>query len=84
MRTEMHDAQPMSIRVVSTRKVAFTFDLTVPENHNLRDKEVIARSMGAFMVAHPRFESYRAEYIGDLLVLTCAGTLNLNHKERYV
>jgi hypothetical protein len=77
MRTEMHDAQPHSIRLVSARKVAFTFDLTLPENANLREQGVVTRSMAAFLLAYDRFESYRAEYVGDWLVLTCTGTITL-------
>lgn len=75
MRTEMHDATPHSIRMVSARKVAFTFDLTVSENANLRDKSVVTRSMAGFMLAYENLESYRAEYVGDYLVLTCTGTI---------
>lgn len=79
MRTEMHDAQPHSIRVVSSRKVVFTFDLDAPENENMKDKDVVVRSMAGFMVAHERFESYTAEYVGKWLVLTCVGTINREH-----
>lgn len=79
MRTEMHEARPYSIRVVSARKVVFTFDMDEPENENLLDKEVVVRSMAGFMVAHPRFESYTAEYVGKWLVLTCVGVINREH-----
>lgn len=77
MQTEMHNTKPHSIRVVSSRKVVLAFDLREPENTNLRDKDVITRSMAAFMLAYERFESYRAEYVGDFLVLACTGTLTL-------
>lgn len=77
MRTEMHDARPHSIRVVSARKVVFTFDMDEPENANLRDVELVKRSMAGFMVAHERLESYTAEYLGKWLVLTCVGTISL-------
>ena len=77
MRTEMHDAKPSTIRLASARKVVFTFDLREPENHNLRDQNVLTRSMAAFMLAYERFESYRAEYVGDFLVLSCTGTISL-------
>lgn len=78
MRTEMHDAKPHSVRVVSTRKAVITFDMDESENSNLRDQQVLARSMAAFMVAYPRFESYSAEYVGKWLVLTVVGTLSLS------
>lgn len=76
MITEMDGAKPATIRVISARKVVFTFDLTQPENELLREREVLTRSMASYMLAHPRFESYRAEYVVDQLVLTCTGTLN--------
>ncbi len=74
MITEMHDAQVYSVRLVSMRKVVFTFDLR--DNENLRDPNVIRRSMAGLMLVHPRTERYTAEYVGDWLVLSVIGTIN--------
>lgn len=79
MQTEMQDAKPHRINVVSSRKVVFTFDLSLPENQNLREHEVVTRSMAAYMLAYPNVESYTAQYLMDVLVLTCVGTVNPQH-----
>lgn len=77
MITEMHESVPHSIRLVSARKVAFTFDLNDEANENLRDADVVKRSMAGFMITYSRVEAYSAEYIGDWLVLTVTGTITL-------
>lgn len=82
MITEIHDAQVYSVRVVSARKVVFTFDLR--DNENMRDPDVIRRSMAQYMLAYPRVDRYSAEYLGDWLVLTVVGTISLQAVDMYI
>lgn len=77
MRTEMHDVKPHSIRLVSARKVAFTFDMDEPENGCLRDVALVKRSMAGYLLVYQRFESYSVEYVGKWMVLTATGTISL-------
>lgn len=75
MRTEMHDAKVYSIRVISNRKVVFTFDLR--DNEALRDADVIRRSMAGYMLAYPTVSQWEATYFGDdWLVITVIGIVN--------
>lgn len=83
MITEMHDAKPYAVRVVSARKVVFTFDLR--DNDTLRDPDVIRRSMAAYLLKYERVSHYVAEYFGeDWLILTVIGTVNLHTVDTYL
>lgn len=83
MITEMHDAKPSSVRIVSSRKVVFTFNLR--DNENLRDPDVVRRSMAAYMLKFERVSHYAADYLGDdWLLLTVTGTVNLHTVDTYL
>lgn len=76
MRTEMYNARPLSINVVSARRVTFTFDLREPENSNMRDPDVVRRSMAMYLLEYSRMDTYSVEYVGDWLILTVTGNIH--------
>lgn len=84
MRTEMHDAQVYNVRLVSARKVVFTLDLSDEANENLRDPDVIARSMAGYMLMYPNVDTYEAVYVENWLVLTVVGTIKVDTFDAYL
>ena len=74
MRTEMDDAKPHAVRLISARKVVFTFDLR--DNESLRSKALVERSMAGLMLTYKDVKRYEAEYFGNWLVISVYGTVS--------
>lgn len=79
MHNELTGASVLGVEVISSRKVAVSFDLN--DNELLRDADLLSRCMTEYLLHYPKASSWTAEYLADLLVLTITGTLSANRHD---